>query len=105
MAKASAKKVAKKPAKKPPAGKTASKTAPATKSDPTAIDDDGGGWIDAGNGYQLTLDGGKLVCRNDKGKKLSSVPKEIKDGDIAEQLEALHVPPAVRAWYFKGGSR
>jgi hypothetical protein len=77
MAKASAKKVAKPAAKKPPAGKTA-KAAP--ESD---------GWLDAGNGYQLTLDGGKLVCRNDKGKKLSSVPKEIKDGDVAEQLEAL----------------
>ena len=92
MAKASAKKVAKKPAaKKPPAGKTASKAAPATKA-PAAnavVDESGLGWIDAGNGYQLTLDGGKLVCRNDKGKKLSSVPKEIKDGDVAEQLEAL----------------
>jgi hypothetical protein len=84
MAKASAKKVAKKPAaKKPPAGKTASKAAAST---PAVAGD---GWLDAGNGYQLTLDGGKLVCRNDKGKKLGSVPKDVKDGDVAEQLEAL----------------
>jgi hypothetical protein len=47
------------------------------------------GWIEAGKGYQLALDGGKLVVRNDKGKRLASVPKEIKAGEVAEQLEAL----------------
>jgi hypothetical protein len=54
-----------------------------------AVDDSGLGWIDAGNGYAITLDDGKLAARNDKGKRLSSVPKEIKDGDAADQLEAL----------------
>ncbi|HEU0030463.1 MAG TPA: DUF4132 domain-containing protein [Kofleriaceae bacterium] len=53
------------------------------------VDDAGLGWVDAGKGYQLTLDAGKLACKNDKGKRLSSVPKEIKDGDVADQLEAL----------------
>jgi hypothetical protein len=65
--------MAKKSAKaKPPAETTASE-----------------GWIDAGNGYQLALEAGKLVARNDKGKRLSAVPKELRDGDAADQLEAL----------------
>jgi hypothetical protein len=53
------------------------------------VDENGLGWIDAGKGYQITLDGGKLAAKNDKGKRLSSVPKEIRDGDVADQLEAL----------------
>ena len=54
-----------------------------------SVDESGLGWVDAGKGYQLTLEGGKLVARNDKGKRLSSVPKEVRDGDVADQLEAL----------------
>src|SRR5262249_55494291 len=53
------------------------------------IDAAGLGWLDAGKGYQLTLSDGKLVAKNDKGKQLSSIPKDIKDGDLADQLEAL----------------
>lgn len=53
------------------------------------IDEAGRGWIDAGKGYKITLDAGKLVAKNDKGKQLSSVPKEVKDCDAADQLEAL----------------
>lgn len=53
------------------------------------VDESGLGWVDAGKGYQLTLDGGKLAAKNPAGKRLSSVPKEIKDGDTADQLEAL----------------
>ena len=52
------------------------------------LDDAGTAWIDAGNGYQLTLDGTKLAARG-KGKRLASVPKELRDGDVADQLEAL----------------
>ena len=52
-------------------------------------DESGLGWLPAGNGYHLSLDGGKLVARNDKGKRLSSVPKELKDGELADQLDAL----------------
>jgi hypothetical protein len=47
------------------------------------------GWIDAGKGYQLTLDGGKLVARNAAGKRLASLPKDIKDSDAVDQIEAL----------------
>ncbi len=54
-----------------------------------SVDEAGLGWIDAGKGYAITLDGGKLAARNDKGKRLSSVPKEVRDGDAADQLEAL----------------
>lgn len=47
------------------------------------------GWVDAGKGYQLALDGGKLAARNAAGKRLASVPKELRDGEVGEQLEAL----------------
>ncbi|MGN6104893.1 MAG: DUF4132 domain-containing protein [Kofleriaceae bacterium] len=47
------------------------------------------GWIDAGGGYQVTLDGGKLAARNDKGKRLAAVPKDVRASDAADQLEAL----------------
>jgi hypothetical protein len=65
------------------------KLAPADKPLAAAVDEAGLGWIDAGKGYQITLDGTKLAARNDKGKRLSAVPKEIRDGDAADQLEAL----------------
>lgn len=54
-----------------------------------SVDEDGLGWVDAGNGYQLSLEDGKLVARNDKGKRLTSVPKDVKESDVADQLEAL----------------
>lgn len=63
---------------KPPAGGVAA-----------IVDEAGRGWIAAGKGYALTLDGGKLAARNDKGKRLSSVPQEVREGDVADQLEAL----------------
>ncbi|HVK72645.1 MAG TPA: DUF4132 domain-containing protein [Kofleriaceae bacterium] len=52
-------------------------------------DPPGASWVDAGGGYSLTLEAGKLVCRSPKGVRLASVPKEIKDGEAAEQLGAL----------------
>lgn len=45
------------------------------------------GWIPAENGYALTLREGKIVARNDKGKELSAVPKDIKAGDAYGELE------------------
>jgi hypothetical protein len=72
-----------KTAKAAPAPKTA-KAAPAPA--PKAAAD---GWIDAGKGYALTLEGDKLVARNPKGARLSSVPKDVKDSEAAEQLTAL----------------
>ncbi len=46
-------------------------------------------WVDAGAGYQLALDGEKLVCKNAKGKVLASVPKDVREGEMAESLIAL----------------
>ncbi|MBI2807915.1 MAG: DUF4132 domain-containing protein [Planctomycetes bacterium] len=56
------------------------------KSDSTATDIP---WLDAEKNYALGIEAGKLVCRNPAGKKLSSVPKELKESELAEQLAAL----------------
>jgi hypothetical protein len=53
------------------------------------VDENGLGWLDAGKGYQLTLEDGKLAAKNPAGKRLASVPKDVKDSDAADQLEAL----------------
>jgi hypothetical protein len=49
----------------------------------------GNGWIDAGDGYALALEEGKLVCRNAAGKRLASVPKPVQKGEAAQQLLTL----------------
>jgi hypothetical protein len=46
-------------------------------------------WLDADKSYALGVEAGKLVCRNPAGKKLASVPKELKESELAEQLTAL----------------
>jgi hypothetical protein len=46
-------------------------------------------WLEADKGYALGIEGGKLVCRNPAGKKLASVPKELKESERGEQLLAL----------------
>src|SRR5262245_33791514 len=46
-------------------------------------------WLKADKDYFLGVDEGKLVCRNPAGKKLASVPKELKESELAEQLTAL----------------
>lgn len=56
---------------------------------PPAPAEGGISWMDAGNGYSLGLDEGKIVCRNPAGKKLASVPKDLKETEAAEQLSAL----------------
>jgi hypothetical protein len=65
------------------------RASPAPAANKAIVDEQGLGWVDAGKGYQLTLDGGKLAAKNDKDKRLSSVPKDLKAGDVADQLEAL----------------
>lgn len=47
------------------------------------------GFVDAGNGYRLALVEGKLVCKNAQGKKLASVPKEVRESEVGEQLLEL----------------
>jgi hypothetical protein len=46
-------------------------------------------WLDAEKNYALGIEAGKVVCRNPAGKKLATVPKELKDSELAEQLSAL----------------
>jgi hypothetical protein len=46
-------------------------------------------WLDGDKDYALGIEAGKLVCRNPAGKKLASVPKELKESALAEQLTAL----------------
>ena len=50
---------------------------------------DGIPWLDADKNYALGIEAGKLVCRNPAGKKLASVPKDLKESELAEQLNAL----------------
>lgn len=51
------------------------------------------GWIDAGNGYALGIRDERVVARNSKGKVLTSVPKELKEGEaflqVSEALDLL----------------
>lgn len=46
-------------------------------------------WQDAGGGYQLALHGDKLLCRNAKGQLLQSVPKDVRESAVGQQLQLL----------------
>lgn len=46
-------------------------------------------WIDVDKGYSLSLQDGKLRCRNAKGKVLASVPAAVRKSDAGQQLLAL----------------
>lgn len=46
-------------------------------------------WLPAPRDYQVGLQDGKLVCRNPKGKMLSSVPSWLKEDEVADRLLAL----------------
>jgi Domain of unknown function (DUF4132) len=61
----------------------------ATDKPPAKPPTDSIAWLDADNNYALAIDDGKLICRNPAGKKLASVPKELKESALAEQLTAL----------------
>lgn len=47
------------------------------------------GWADAGDGYRVALEGGKLVATNAKGSRLASVPKRVRATEAAERLLSL----------------
>mgnify|MGYP003379667048 CR=1 FL=1 len=47
------------------------------------------GFLPAGKDYALGIRDGKLVCRNAKGLVLGSGPKELREGEVAEQLLAV----------------
>ncbi|OEJ97623.1 DUF4132 domain-containing protein [Streptomyces thermolilacinus] len=46
------------------------------------------GWVAAG-GYEVALDGGKVVCRNAAGRRLKSVPGKIADDPAVVGLRQL----------------
>src|SRR4051794_1935387 len=46
-------------------------------------------WLPADKGYALGVEAGKLVCRNPAGKRLASVPKELKGSERGDHLAAL----------------
>jgi hypothetical protein len=60
----------------------------ATKSD-VELRADADGFVAVEKGYALGLKEGKLVCRNAKGALLSSVPKDVREGAVAERLLAV----------------
>jgi hypothetical protein len=45
-------------------------------------------WIEADDGYALALDGARLVCRNAKGKRLSSVPAAIRVAGLCDRPQS-----------------
>lgn len=48
------------------------------------------GWLDAASGYQVRIsDGGRVQCRNAKGKVLASVPSAIKEDPQVVRLRQL----------------
>src|SRR5215471_19410783 len=61
----------------------------ASKNLPDETSEDGVPWLVAEKDYGLGIEAGKLVCRNPAGKRLASVPKELKESELAEQLTAL----------------
>jgi hypothetical protein len=63
-------------------GKTSRKQAGGTETEEIS-------WLEAGKNYALGIEAGKVVCRNAAGKKLASVPKELKESELAEQLTGL----------------
>ena len=54
-----------------------------------ATESGGIAWLPAGRDYSVGLDNGKLVCRNPQGKQLASVPKWLKEEEVADRLVAL----------------
>ncbi|WP_416970691.1 DUF4132 domain-containing protein [Streptomyces sp. 4F14] len=47
------------------------------------------GWVSAAGGYEVALDGGKVVCRNASGRPLKSVPSKLRDDPAVVGLEQL----------------
>lgn len=64
-----------------------SKNAP--PNDDPSVASQAGAWIDAPNGYKLSILNGKVVCKNAKGALLASLPAALKEDPITDQLQAL----------------
>ncbi|MBA2662628.1 MAG: DUF4132 domain-containing protein [Bradymonadaceae bacterium] len=46
-------------------------------------------WVDADGGYAVTIDEGKIVCRNAKGKLLATLPPKVRSSDAVQQLRQV----------------
>ena len=68
------------------AAPAAAKKSPAPPAGPAGVPP---GFLPAGKGYLVGIRDDKLVCQNAKGQMLSSVPKDVKESDVGEQLAAL----------------
>jgi len=79
---------AKAPAANSPAAKAATK-ASAAKAPAAVTVSSTDGFLAGEKGYLLGLDGKKLVAKNPAGKLLSSVPKDLRESELGEQLQAL----------------
>jgi hypothetical protein len=81
--------VAKKPAAKPKQAVAKAAPKPAKAATPAKVVGTAPpGFIPAGKGYALGLKGQKLVCLNAKGQALGSVPKDMRESDVGDQLLA-----------------
>jgi len=47
------------------------------------------GWMPAGADYEVSLDGGRVVCRTAQGKPLKSMPKALKEHESVVALRQL----------------
>ncbi len=47
------------------------------------------GWLDAGDGYSLSIIDSKIVCMNKKGNELKSVPSKVKKTEVHQQLKLM----------------
>lgn len=54
-----------------------------------AVSVDADGFVATGKGYWLGLRDGKLACKNATGQILGSVPKELRDSEVAERLTSV----------------
>lgn len=69
--------------------RVASKKASQSKAAPVAASQLEEGFVPAEKGYALGIRGQKLVCMNPKGQLLGSVPKDVREGEVGEQLLAV----------------
>ncbi|BCJ70779.1 hypothetical protein CS0771_03230 [Catellatospora sp. IY07-71] len=47
------------------------------------------GWLPTGSGYEVALDGGRVVCRNAQGRRLRGLPASVKDDPVITDLRRL----------------
>jgi hypothetical protein len=46
-------------------------------------------WIPADKGYELAIEGKKLICKNPKGNQLASLPKWLRESELAGEMKGV----------------